>query len=411
MVRRSLPVQRPAGRLRGRHDGAESALPPGGASNDPPGGAGNDPPGGAGSVASLLPRGVVVLLGLAGAVVAVAGMRLVSDILGPVLLALMLTVTASPIGTWLRRRGAPVWAAGLALIVTVYLILLGLGGALVFALTRLVDLLPQYQAQFAQLRADVVTTLNGFGIGQQQVAEVAGPIRAQGVADLVHAVLGGAIGVLSDGFFLLAVVLFLCLDAVHFPARLGFVSRERPEVVGALRGFAQGTRRYLLVSTIFGIIVAVLDTLMLWALGIPLPVLWGLLSFITNYIPNIGFVVGLVPPALLGLLEGGPKLMFLVIALYCVVNFVIQSVIQPKIVGDAVGLSASMSFLSLVFWAWVLGPLGALLAIPLSLLTKGLLVDIDPTTRWIGSLISSDGSDGQPATGDTGHRAAPVPSG
>ena len=86
--------------------------------------------------------------------------------------------------------------------------------------------------------------------------------------------------------------------------------------------------------------------------------------------------------------------------LYCVVNFVIQSVIQPKIVGDAVGLSATMSFLSLVFWAWVLGPLGALLAIPLSLLTKGLLVDIDPATQWIGPLISAHGGTSRP--GQTG---------
>jgi predicted PurR-regulated permease PerM len=142
------------------------------------------------------------------------------------------------------------------------------------------------------------------------------------------------------------------------------------------------------VSTVFGLIVAVIDTLLLWALGIPLPVLWGLLAFITNYIPNIGFLIGLVPPALLGLLEGGVPLMVAVIAVYSVVNFVIQSVIQPKIVGDAVGLSTTVSFLSLVFWGWVLGPLGALLAIPLSLLAKGLLVDIDPATRWIDPLIS-----------------------
>jgi AI-2 transport protein TqsA len=148
---------------------------------------------------------------------------------------------------------------------------------------------------------------------------------------------------------------------------------------------------------VFGLIVAVVDTVMLWALGVPLPLLWGLLSFITNYIPNIGFIIGLVPPALLALLEGGVEQMTMVIVLYCVVNFVIQSVIQPKVVGDAVGLSATVSFLSLVFWTWVLGPLGALLAIPLSLLTKGLLVDIDPTTRWINPLISASNADDDPA--------------
>jgi AI-2 transport protein TqsA len=335
---------------------------------------------------------VIVLLGLAGAVVAVAGLRSVSDILAPVFLALMLTVTASPLSTYLRRHGAPVWAAGLVLVATVYLVLFGLGGALVLSVGRLVELMPQYESQFAQLRADLAQTLSRLGVDTQHVQDVAGLIQPGGVTDLLQAVLGGVLGVLSNGIFLLAVLLFMCLDAVHFPARLGTAAVQRPEVVGALRSFAQGTRRYLVVSTVFGLIVAVIDTLLLWALDVPLPLLWGLLSFITNYIPNIGFIVGLIPPALLALLEGGPQRMTMVILLYCVVNFVIQSVIQPKVVGDAVGLSATMSFLSLVFWTWVLGPLGALLAIPLSLLAKGLLVDIDPATRWIDPLISAGGA-------------------
>ena len=356
---------------------------------------------------------MIVLLGLAGAVVAVAGLKTVSDIIGPVFLALMLTVTASPLAGWLRRRGAPVWAAATALLVTVYLVLFGLGGALILSATRLVDLMPQYQSQFAQLRADVAQALGDLGVDAQNVRDVAALIEPGGVADIVRGVAGGVLGMLSDGVFLLAVLLFLCLDAVHFPARLTQAAGQRPQVVGALRSFAQGTRRYLLVSTVFGVIVAVIDTLMLWALDVPLPLLWGLLSFITNYIPNIGFVVGLVPPALLALLEGGVPRMTTVIVLYCVVNFVIQSVIQPKIVGDAVGLSASISFLSLVFWTWVLGPLGALLAIPLSLLAKGLLVDIDPATRWIDPLISAHGAGDDPAPHNGRRRArrpaAPAP--
>ena len=361
-----------------------------------------------GNGAAGVPRGVIVLLGLAGAVVAIAGLKTVSDIIGPVFLALMLTVTASPLSAWLRRRGAPVWAAATALLVTVYVVLIGLGGALLLSATRLVDLLPQYQNQFAQLRADVARALGDLGVDTQSVRDLAGLIEPGGVVDFVQGVLGGVLGMLSNGVFLLAVLLFLCLDAVHFPARLARAAAQRPQVVGALRSFAQGTRRYLLVSTVFGVIVAVIDTLMLWALDVPLPLLWGLLSFITNYIPNIGFIVGVIPPALLALLEGGPQLMMTVILLYCVVNFVIQSVIQPKIVGDAVGLSASISFLSLVFWTWVLGPLGALLAIPLSLLTKGLLVDIDPTTRWINPLISAQGGDEDPAP-HNGHRGARRP--
>ena len=133
----------------------------------------------------------------------------------------------------------------------------------------------------------------------------------------------------------------------------------------------------------FGGIVAVLDGIGLVILGIPAAGLWALLAFITNYVPNIGFIIGLIPPALLGLVVGGPSKMIEVIVLYCVLNLIIQSVIQPKVVGDAVGLTTTMSFLSLIVWAYLLGPLGAILAIPASLLFKAVLLDVDPDARWL----------------------------
>jgi predicted PurR-regulated permease PerM len=117
------------------------------------------------------------------------------------------------------------------------------------------------------------------------------------------------------------------------------------------------------------------------------PVLWGLLAFITNYIPNIGFIIGVIPPAALGLLTGGWELMVLVIVLYCAVNFVVQSVIQPKFIGDTVGLATTITFLSVVFWTLILGALGALLAVPLTLLAKALLVDADPSMARVQPLL------------------------
>jgi predicted PurR-regulated permease PerM len=99
-------------------------------------------------------------------------------------------------------------------------------------------------------------------------------------------------------------------------------------------------------------------------------------------------VIGLIPPALLALLQGGIRQAVLVIVAYSVINVVIQSLIQPKVVGDTVGLSITLTFLSLVFWSYVIGPLGALLAVPLSLLTKALLVDADPASRWLDLLLS-----------------------
>jgi predicted PurR-regulated permease PerM len=126
---------------------------------------------------------------------------------------------------------------------------------------------------------------------------------------------------------------------------------------------------------------------------VPLPLLWGVLALIANYIPNIGFIIGLLPPAMLALLDGGVKTMLLVIAAYILINVVTQSFIMPKFLGDAVGLSTTMTFLSLIVWTFVLGPLGAILAIPLSLLTRALLIDSDPSATWAQALVSGKSPD------------------
>ncbi len=186
---------------------------------------------------------------------------------------------------------------------------------------------------------------------------------------------------------MVTLLLFMVFDGMSIGRRMNVLRSMRPDIARALGSFTSGTRKYLIVSTVFGLIVAVLDGVALWLLAVPFPLLWALLSFITNYIPNIGFVIGLVPPALLALLDSGWTRMVWVIVVYCVFNVVVQSVIQPKFVGDAVGLSVTITFLSLVFWTWVLGALGALLAIPLTLLAKAVLLDIDPSTRWMDVLI------------------------
>ena len=142
------------------------------------------------------------------------------------------------------------------------------------------------------------------------------------------------------------------------------------------------------VSAGFGLVVAVIDGVALQIMGVPGAFVWAVLAFVTNFIPNIGFVIGVIPPALIALLDGGVGLMVAVIVVYSVINFLIQSVIQPRVVGDRVGLSPTLTFLSLVFWTFVIGPLGALLAVPLSLLTRALLVEADPRARWALPLIS-----------------------
>ncbi|WP_116710958.1 AI-2E family transporter [Actinomycetospora cinnamomea] len=339
--------------------------------------------------AAPLPRGLLLLLGAAAVVVSVAGLMAVAWLVAPVLLALVIVIAVAPLQAWLRRKGWPAWSTVLALVLVIFGILLALVAVLFASVGQLVAVVPQYSDRIQGLTTSVSTSLARLGFDPAQARATAASADLGQVVTYVGSILADLSGAITTLVFLLALILFLIAEANGAGRRLEAVGTDRPHMVVALQGFAVGTRRYLVVTAVFGLIVAVLDTVALAIMGIPLVILWGLLSFITNFIPNIGFIIGLVPPALLGLLVGGWQLMAAVIVVYIVLNAVVQSLIQPRFTGDAVGLSAVVTFVALLFWAWVLGPLGALLAIPATLLVKAVLVDCDPGARWVEALIGS----------------------
>jgi predicted PurR-regulated permease PerM len=334
------------------------------------------------------PRASIVLLTAAAAVVVLGGIHAARGILGPAFLALVLTILVHPLRRYLGRR-LPSWLVSTVCVLVVFVVVAGLAVILVLAAARFATLLGSYQDGFQKLVDDGVAWLHRIGVSDEQIAKIASSFDLGRLGGIVSAALSDLASVLSGLVFILALCLFMAIDGSRFPERLMAAAAGRSQLVTALGGFARGTRRYLVVSTVFGLIVAVLDTIALAILDIPAPWLWGLVSFLTNYIPNIGFVIGLVPPAILALLEDGFGQMVLVIVIYSALNLVIQSGIQPKVVGDAVGLSTTLTFVSLVFWAWIIGPVGAIMAVPLSLLMRALLVDADPSSKWLVPLIAN----------------------
>ena len=339
-----------------------------------------------------LSRTFRLLVGAAAVVILVAGIKVAADIVGPVMLALALTIVFHPLRERLERR-LPGWAASVVLLVCVYALLLALTFMLVISVGRLAELVAQYASEADELVANVTDLLEAAGVGTEQADAVVGSLNAGQLVDMTASVLGGLASVLSDFLFLVTLLLFLAFDAAQTGPLADATRRHRPDLVAAISSFAQGTRTYLGVSAVFGLIVAVIDTILLYLMGVPGAFVWGVLAFVTNFIPNIGFVIGLVPPAVIALLDSGPGLMLAVIAMYCVVNVVIQSIIQPRYVGNAVGLSTTLTFLSLVFWTFVLGPLGALLAVPMSLFFRAILVEADPESAWMAPLISGRPTD------------------
>lgn len=365
-------------------------------------------------VRRALPRWLTVVLGVAGTVVALAGLHAGSAVVGPALLALVLAVVVHPVLAGLRRRGAPRWVAVSAAVLVADGGLVALVLAVGYALARLAAVLPQYAAQWTAAVGHLRSGLTAVGLGPEEVDTVVRPLESGTATSALTGLLGGVVGALTTLIVVLMTVLFLCADAATLPDRLAGAAEPASRLGPTLVSFTARTRTWFGVTTVFGLVVAVLDGVALVVLGVPLPFLWAVLSFVTNYIPNVGFLLGLLPPALLALVVDGPRSAILVVVVYSVINFVLQSLIQPVFVSDAVDLSLTATFLSLVLWAAVLGPLGAVLSTPMSLLVSAVVLEADPRAAWARALISHGSvrrvapHEGSASPGPGGRRRRPL---
>jgi AI-2 transport protein TqsA len=337
-----------------------------------------------------LPRGLIILLGVAAALIVALGMRQFSNILGPVFMALVLSIAVHPVHRLAARYHLPAWLGMILSLIAVYAIVFGLFAILVIAGIQFASLLQSYGPQFQAFLRQASQVLQSVGISQDKLQDFVNELSPSRLVGVASGLLGGLAGVLSDVFFLIVLLFFTVVDAGDFASKLARAPVHGRRLAQVFDRFARGSRQYLAVATVFGAIVAFCDLIALWILDIQYAWLWALLAFITNYIPNIGFVIGLVPPTIIALLDKDVVTAIIVVVVYCVLNFVIQTIIQPRVIGVTVGLSATLSFLSLIVWATILGASGAFLAIPMSLLVKAMLVDVDPEQTWVSPLLSSE---------------------
>jgi len=337
-------------------------------------------------LAAALPTPVVTLLGLAAAIVVLGGLRMAQGVVAPILLAFVLAIAVHPVQAWLRRH-IPGWLATSVTLLVTYAALTVFAGALALSVLRFADQVPQYQDELDSLIDQGEDLLLQVGVDQAQINEFIQRFDLNQIFSLAIELIQSLAGVLTNLAFILALLFFVLIDAGSVQAKMAAIDAVRPRVATAMRGFTYGVRQYLVVTAIFGAVVAALDVVLLMILGVPLPLLWGLLAFLASFVPTIGLIVGLVPPAIIGLLDGGPLTGLYVVVGYLLINNTIDTFVKPKFVGDAVGLSITVAFLSLVVWGFVLGPLGALLAIPASLLVRALLSDEDPRHAWVGMLV------------------------
>jgi predicted PurR-regulated permease PerM len=305
----------------------------------------------------------------------------------------------------LERRRVPRGVTIPLSIVLVYSVIIFLGACVYLAMARFAIIVTENAAKFNELVRWVAGVAQQFGIDPTNVQQIFTIISPARLVNLASTVLSASASVLTALAFLAALVFFMALDAADFSARLAMIVRLRPATAKALTNLGVSTRSYFAVAATFGAIVAILDWILLAVLGVPYAWLWALLAFVTNFIPNIGFVLGLIPPALVAWLVIDWQTAVIIAIGYCVLNVVVQTLIQPKVVGDRVQLNTTLTFLALIIWTFLLGGLGAILAIPMTLLIRALFIDSQPQHRWVRALFSSGPP---PGTGRRKKKATPA---
>ena len=333
---------------------------------------------------------------VAGMIVICAGLQSAASIVAPVFLVITLVITVAPLRALLVQRRWPSWLASAVTLLAIYLLITLILGSVVFAVVRLVETLPRYATAFTEILDSLLAITERLGFGQQQIERLVSSVQPSTLAGPAQSLLSGVSGGLSLLVLIVTIVIFLAFESGTMAERLAVIRETRPHIADGMVNFGQRVRKYWIVTTVFGFIVAVLDVIGLMIIGVPLYLTWGVLAFVTNYIPNIGFILGVIPPALIALLEGGVGSAIAVVAVYTAINIVVQTIIQPRFTGDAVGISAAVAFASLIFWAYVLGTLGALLAIPATLFVKSLLLDNSVPASWVNALVTSSPTKDRP---------------
>ncbi len=333
------------------------------------------------------------LIVAAAVIIIIAGMRQSAPLIVPFLLSVFIAVISFPLMCKFQQIG---FSKALSLTLVMLLVMsIGVGLTLLIgsSLADFSRMVPEYQQKISAEWADVLQWLSDHGFSiTDAIKEMIDPAAAVG---LLSSILKGFGNVLTNSFLIILTVVFILIEAAGLTQKFLILhgvdssqdasdEKDISQVFSQI--FAEKLRNYMSMKTIISMITGVVIGVALWLIGVDYPVLWGVLAFILNFVPNIGSIIAAVPAVMLTIVQLGFTPALLVAAVYVAVNIIIGSVIEPKYMGKGIGLSTLVVFVSLVFWGWVLGPVGMLLSVPLTITVK-LALDSKPETQWLGHLL------------------------
>jgi AI-2 transport protein TqsA len=336
-------------------------------------------------------RGMRILIGAAALVIIIAGINLAQSVVVLFLVSFFLALLGTPPVLWLKEKNIPSGFAVLIVMAGMIIIIILISAQIGSSFSSFLDELPLLQSRIREQVLDLSAYLRskGFSGTQKLLLDY---IKPEVLLKLTGNLLSGMSSVLSDFILVILTMTFILLEVSSFPIKLRSIIGDPKQKFPQFTKFANDMKHYMIIKTLISLATGILVAVWLYILGVDYPILWGFLAFLLNYIPNIGSVVAAIPPVILAFIQLGLGSAVMVAAGYIVVNFLIGNVIEPRLMGRKLRLSTLVVFLSLIFWGGLLGLVGAILSIPLTMTLK-FAFESNEKTRWIAMLLGSEKMD------------------
>ena len=325
---------------------------------------------------------------LASFVIIVAGMKAAASIVIPFLLAAFISIVASPPFYWLQKKKIPKVAALLIVILLfiffIFIIVLMIGTSINDFTTKI----PFYESKLENQVDAVITWLNEKGFTEEKI-ELKEMFNPASILTLVGNALNEISGIFANGFLILLTVVFMLLEVSSLPVKLKKAFKDPDQSINRVQSIYNNINKYIAIKTWISLATGLLAAILCFIIGVVYPILWGMLAFVLNYIPTIGSLIALIPPVLLTIVQIGPLEALIVLVGFVFINTIMGNILEPRMMGRGLGLSTLVVFLSLIFWGWVLGPVGMLLSVPLTIAIQ-IIFDSSEETKWIAVLLGSE---------------------
>lgn len=329
------------------------------------------------------------LISAAAVVVIVFGMQAAKVLLVPFLLAVFFAlITVRPM-LWLQRHHVPSVLAAFMIVLALMLLLGAVGMIVGSSIAEFTAALPAYQARLDRIVQGGLQFVAGYMSDGESINELNDLFNPGWAMGLAAGLLNALRDVLTNTFLILFTMVFILLEASSIGTKVKAAFGRRGTSLDGARKFLNDLGRYLGIKTAVSMVTGLLACTLTWAIGLDFPLLWGMLAFLLNYIPTIGSIIAAVPAVLMAVMQYGPAEAISTAIGFLFINLAFGNIIEPRLMGYGVGISPLVVFIGLVFWGWVFGPVGMLLAVPLTMTLK-LALESDERSRWIAVLIGSE---------------------